>query len=183
MILVIFPFILPFITSRGFDEDINLIVAGDIGDYQTTSESATLSYRFAWVFERWIYMQERMLELLVGLGLYRSPSNAELAKYSFKIGLWSNEWQRTQQLITPDIAYGNLLTRLGLIGIFLYFNVLVYIGRFFYKHRYASTLIFGTFIAFCLEFVVGLSSTTISETSFLTIYYLIFVYILQIDNE
>ena len=79
-------------------------------------------------------------------------------KYKFQFGL-KNEDGNIEQITTPDIAYGMLLTRYGLIGTFFLVRLIYLLMRRLYKYRRKSELSMALFGFLCSQFVAAVSAT------------------------
>ncbi|MBQ8046824.1 MAG: hypothetical protein IJ196_02735 [Prevotella sp.] len=108
-------------TMEGDTEmDLSALVRGSYREVteKGKTEGGTLTYRIAWIYERYKYLQDRPTgEKVFGLGMI-SDSQTEIVRerYDFKVGLENEETGEVVQLGTPDIAYGNMLTHLGFGG-------------------------------------------------------------------
>lgn len=104
-------------------KDIELIIAGDFSQAEYDSRGGlTLLYRFAWIKERFNYLEKRpFVEMLYGLGMITDESKAAKQTYRFRYGLVNKENGTTYQIRTPDIAWGNFLTCYGVLGTVLFF--------------------------------------------------------------
>lgn len=142
-VIVIGVMMLPFIgilsdrfTGDGAS-DFSDIQAGNFKEgYVQGRDQGTLLYRFAWVYERYDYIIHRPLgEQLFGLGLISDSQPWVDKHYNFKIGLSNPENTGAVQLSTPDISYGNIMTRLGFLGGVLYIAFIVSLLSFLVKKR------------------------------------------------
>ena len=112
--------------------------ASGFKDYNM-GEGGTLTYRIAWVYERFDYLIHRPIgEQIFGLGLISDSQPIVNKKYNFMIGLRDESTGETYQLYTPDISYGNLLSRHGFVGSIIYLCMLVNFAIFLYKDRKAN---------------------------------------------
>ena len=94
----------------------------------------TLTYRFAWVYERAEYMLTNgIVESVFGLG-FLPPSEPEVAKrlYNFKIGLVDQN-KIISPTFTPDIGYGNIIAQYGFLGAFFFISLWVRLVKFILK--------------------------------------------------
>lgn len=190
-------FLLPFadfISSRfsggGTDSDIQTILSGKfINDFDSrtgtgySATGGTMSYRFAWVYERAEYLSHRPLsENIFGLGLI-SDSQVRLVNrlYKFNLGLTQENGYRAQ-LITPDISYGNFLTRFGYVGgsLLLMFWVVILVRLF--KNRRQDPVIFSTMLVVFFYFINSLAGSTMSNMTSFALPYLVLSLIYRKDN-
>lgn len=162
-VLVLGVLILPFLNmiSNRFERgntsnDIDALLKGSASAYDKGSDGGTMTYRIAWVLERFNYLKERpMAEQFFGLGLI-TDSSPSSKKYNFNLGIYDTRTGRIGQMGTPDIAYGNLISLWGFGGTIVYLTFVIGLIIFFYKHRkinhYATVaaasllmMIFGSF--------------------------------------
>lgn len=150
------------------NNDIEEIISGKFIERLRTGEmgGGTMSYRFAWVYERAQYLSERPLsENIFGMGMISdSQSNVVLKKYNFILGLINDETGLPAQLYTPDIAYGNLLTQFGYVGGFILLLIWIRLFVILFKGRKYSPLIFCMSLLLFNYIIGSLSGSTISTT-------------------
>lgn len=189
-ILVLMIMILPFIgvistryIKGGTSEDIEQIFDGTFTNFAGAQnrQDATMLYRMAWLYERADYLIQRPIgEKIFGMGLCSDSQKWVNQKYNFQIGIYDENAGKTAQLRTPDIAYGNLLTRLGFGGtiIFLvfHFSLILYLWRRRKMHP-ILTAICAVSITYLIE---SFSGDTISN---IKNYALIFMIICIFDNQ
>lgn len=191
-------FLLPFsdlISARfsaagGSDSDIHAIFDGSfINDFDSrtgtgySATGGTMSYRFAWVYERAEYLSHRPLsENIFGLG-FISESQASLVNrmYKFNLGLIQDNGYRTQ-ISTPDISYGNLLTQFGYVGGSLLLLMWLSIFYKLFKNRKKSPIIFSTMLLVLFYFVNSLAGSTMSNMYSFGFPYLVLSLIYRKDN-
>lgn len=179
-VIVIGVMMLPFIgvLSDRFtgDEasDFSDIQAGNFKEgYVQGRDQGTLLYRFAWVYERYDYIIHRPLgEQLFGLGLISDSQPWVDKHYNFKIGLSNPDGIGAVQLSTPDISYGNIMTRLGFLGGFIYITFIVSLLFFLLKRRKDNVFILVSAASIMLLFINSFSGSLMSETRSFTIYFL-----------
>lgn len=179
-VIVIGVMMLPFIgilsdrfTGDGAS-DFSDIQAGNFKEgYVQGRDQGTLLYRFAWVYERYDYIIHRPLgEQLFGLGLISDSQPWVDKHYNFKIGLSNPENTGAIQLSTPDISYGNIMTRLGFLGGVLYIAFIVSLLSFLVKKRKINDFILVSAASVMLLFINSFSGSLMSETRTLSIYFL-----------
>lgn len=179
-VIVIGVMMLPFIgvlsdrfTGDGAS-DFSDIQAGNFKEgYVQGRDQGTLLYRFAWVYERYDYIIHRPLgEQLFGLGLISDSQPWVNKHYNFKIGLSNPENTGPVQLSTPDISYGNIMTRLGFLGGVLYIVFIVSLLSFLVKKRKINDFILVSAASVMLLFINSFSGSLMSETRTLSIYFL-----------
>lgn len=179
-VIVIGVMMLPFIgvLSDRFtgDEasDFSDIQAGNFKEgYVQGQDQGTLLYRFAWVYERYDYIIHRPLgEQLFGLGLISDSQPWVDKHYNFKIGLPNPDGIGAVQLSTPDISYGNIITRLGFLGGVIYITFIVSLLFFLLKRRKDNVFILVLAASIMLLFINSFSGSLMSETRSFTIYFL-----------
>ena len=179
-VIVIGVMMLPFIgvLSDRFtgDEasDFSDIQAGNFKEgYVQGRDQGTLLYRFAWVYERYDYIIHRPLgEQLFGLGLISDSQPWVDNHYNFKIGLSNPDGIGAVQLSTPDISYGNIMTRLGFLGGVIYITFIVSLLFFLLKRRKDNVFILVSAASIMLLFINSFSGSLMSETRSFTIYFL-----------
>ena len=179
-VIVIGVMMLPFIgvlsdrfTGDGAS-DFSDIQAGNFKEgYVQGRDQGTLLYRFAWVYERYDYIIHRPLgEQLFGLGLISDSQPWVDKHYNFKIGLPNPDGIGAVQLSTPDISYGNIMTRLGFLGGVIYITFIVSLLFFLLKRRKDNVFILVSAASIMLLFINSFSGSLMSETRSFTIYFL-----------
>ena len=154
--------------------DFSDIQAGNFKEgYVQGRDQGTLLYRFAWMYERYDYIIYRPLgEQLFGLGLISDSQPWVDKHYNFKIGLPNPDGIGAVQLSTPDISYGNIMTRLGFLGGVIYITFIVSLLFFLLKRRKDNVFILVSAASIMLLFINSFSGSLMSETRSLTIYFL-----------
>lgn len=179
-VIVIGVMMLPFIgvlsdrfTGDGAS-DFSDIQAGNFKEgYVQGRDQGTLLYRFAWMYERYDYLIHRPLgEQLFGLGLISDSQPWVDKHYNFKIGLSNSDGTGAVQLSSPDISYGNIMTRLGFLGGVIYIALIISLLFFFLKRRKDNVFILVSAASIMLLFINSFSGSLMSETRTLTIYFL-----------
>lgn len=177
--LVLMPFS-ELITSRyeesSTKDDIQAVLNGDFIDKVRNEESTkgTLSFRFAWVYERALYLSERPLsEKIFGLGMI-SDSQKDVVNrmYHFTVGLIDEETGLPVQLGTGDIAYGNMLTQLGYCGGLLLLFIWIRLAILFYKRRRVDSLLLCMSLFVFSRILGSVSGSHISTAAYLVIPFL-----------
>ena len=154
--------------------DFSDIQAGNFKEgYVPGRDQGTLLYRFAWMYERYDYLIHRPLgEQLFGLGLISDSQPWVDKHYNFKIGLSNLDGIGAVQLSTPDISYGNIMTRLGFLGGVIYITFIVSLLFFLLKRRKDNVFILVSAASIMLLFINSFSGSLMSETRSFTIYFL-----------
>lgn len=160
-------------------EDIAVLSSGAYKDFDY-SEGGTMTYRIAWVYERFDYLLERPLgEKIFGLGMISDSQPIVNEMYHFKLGLRNSLTHKPMQMTTPDIAYGNLISRFGFLGTFIYLCMLVHLVYFIYKNRKKNILFIIAAAQSIMLFVDGLAGSTFSNPQTLAMYFVIMSTILN----
>lgn len=167
-------FVLPRFSEGGTQEDLETILSGDFGDTYQSQQDATMTYRLAWCFERFAYLSGRPVgEQFFGMGLCSDSQDWVSQNYDFRIGLTDEETNSIVQLSTPDIAYGNLICRLGFGGSLFYLAFVFSMIAFFWKHRKVNS-IFAFYAAFfILMLPLGFSGSTFSNPQYFCMPFLV----------
>ena len=148
--------------NNSTERDVAALVSGDFSVARSNvSNGMTLMYRAGWVMERVTYLVKNPVELLMGLPLTNDKAFMN-SRYSFKFGLVDDDGN-IEQADTPDIAYGMMLTRYGLIGTFFLFRMIFLLLRRLYKNRHISELSMALFGYLCSQFIAAVSSTNLAE--------------------
>lgn len=140
--LISLPF-LPILTERfggNTSSDINNVVSGNVElqSYEQQNDG-NLTYRISWVVERILYLSNRPIqEQFFGLGLLSDSSPLSTKMYQFIVNIVFYGSDMTQQLRSPDIAYGTMIAYYGFGGMIIYFYFLSQLFKEFYKSRYQS---------------------------------------------
>ena len=178
MIGIAFPFLSELLESRGANSDIAEIFRGGIVVRQEGYGDSTMSYRFGWVLERFLHMKNDIVKLLFGLGWYPDNNNTP---YNFILGLKDINGNKVQ-LTTPDIAYGNLLSKMGLIGSIAYLSIVTYLIKFFYKNKSIGAIALSAFIVMGAAIVEGLTCSSLSDPNWLVFFLFLFHYVNKKSN-
>lgn len=162
--------------ERNSGGDFELIEKGEYRNYQTgyKSESTTLLYRVAWVYERASYLaKQNIAEQCFGLGLISDQDPDALRMYPFQVRGYGGEFD-FQILYSYDIGWGNLVTRFGILGSISLLSIWIYLGLFFWKRR-NNELMFASFLYWLFFMVQTISGQGFSETRNLIPFYVLYV--------
>ena len=177
--ILIIPFI-GMISSRfeggGTSEDLSALSSGAaFRNYDMQGgEGGTLTYRIAWVYERFDYLIDRPIgEQIFGLGLISDSQPIVSKKYNFRTGLTNEGTGLPYQLATPDIAYGNLISRLGFGGTIIYLLLTIMMANFFYRNRKQNPFTIVCAAMIIMLFVGSISGSALSEPKNFVMYFLI----------
>lgn len=163
--------------------DLQQILRGDFGKSYESS-NATMTYRFAWVYERGYYMIHRSLcEQIFGLGLISESQKRTHQLYHFNIGLYNGETGHINQLSTPDIAYGNLLVNLGFAGLFIYIAFFVHLIVFFFKNRKIHPIYTVCSAATIIMLISSFSGSAFSQPQTFSLYFIFIPIYLSIKKK
>lgn len=136
-------------------EDLKSVFSGKFKENLDTGKGfeGSLSYRFAWVYERMNYLSNRPLtENLFGLGIISESQVKTIQKwYNFRVGIQDNVTGYTQQLGTPDIIYGSFLTSFGYLGgaLCLLFWVLLCKCLYLNNNKHPFIFSYSIYLMFC----------------------------------
>lgn len=186
-IAVIGLLLLPFggIISNRFEDgntgaDISNTIKGGASNYN--SGDGTMVYRLAWIYERYDYLKDRPLgEQIFGMGMISGSQPIVYKMYNFKLGL-INEDGEIDQLGTPDTSYGNLLTKMGFGGEFIYLAFCVSLAMFFYKKRKTIPILTICAVELIVAFINAISSSGLSEPRNFAFYFLCLAILYQSDK-
>ena len=181
-LIAITPF-MPLLMER-FESD-DKSTGGDLqaiidGDFMNVNGqfAGSMTFRFALVYERMAYLADRSVgEQIFGMGLL-SDQQKELVRrmYHFNIGLKDRETGEVVQLSTPDIAYGNLICRLGFVGMAIYLVIWGIMLVQAYKNRKVDIIVFCLFL-YLFNYIFGsFSGATISYTENIVLPMMLIVY-------
>lgn len=164
----------------GTQNDLKQIMKGEFGENYQNSSNATMTYRFAWIYERAKYLSERPIgEKIFGLGLISDSQKQVYKMYHFKIGLFDNKVNQITQLSTPDSSYGNLIANLGFAGTFIYLLFAISLTTFFFVNKDIHPLFIVCSAYSIVLFVISFSGNLLSQTktfSFLFLFIPIYIY-------
>lgn len=180
--ILFIPF-LDMVSSRfekgGTEEDLSVLSSGAFQDYDS-GDGGTMTYRIAWVYERFDYLLDRPLgEQIFGLGLISDSQPIVNKMYDFSIGLIDEETSLPTQLGTPDIAYGNILTKLGFVGGGIYLCLMINMLAFLYKNRRINSLTIVGAAMMIMLFIGSISGSAMSAPKNLSFYFIIIATILR----
>lgn len=138
--------------ERSTSSELMSLTRGDfVRVVDANGEGSTMSFRLAWCLERMHYLSDRpLLENVFGLSLLSDQQKRVQQMYHFRIGNINSEARGITQLSTPDIAYGNMLTKLGYCGSIIFLAIWVSIIRFLYNRRNRDPFILTGFVYVCL---------------------------------
>lgn len=166
----------------GTNNDISTITKGGFKNY-SSNEGGTMTFRIAWVYERFDYLMSRPLgEKIFGLGLISDSQPVVNKMYNFHIGLIDEKTGFPVQLSTADIAYGNLLTQMGFLGSTIYLIFIISLTILFYKNRKTNPLTLITAAQLIIIFIGSLSGNELSDPKSLTFYFIILGTIIRKDK-
>lgn len=152
-------------TSTDFEN----LKAGDYKEWRAGT-SGTMTYRIAWLYERWDYMEARPLsEKFFGLGFIGEGERQIQKMYNFYVGLKNNRGEITQ-LATPDIMYGDVLTHLGIGGGLLYFWGIYIIILYLWKNRNKKSWVRVAFVTLFISILESFSGSLLAYPKNLSIY-------------
>ena len=159
------------IFTGGIEQTVQTGNARDVG---------TLTYRLAWIYERAQYLSNRPLsENIYGLGLISDSQVLTVhSRYAFMLGL-TDEDDNIAQLFTPDISYGNLLSKYGYVGGMLFLMIWIHMLLYLFKYRNDDDLAFVGFLLLVNCFLLGFSGTTISDQGYMIFPLMVYILVAQ----
>ena len=189
-VIIIGIFFIPFygLVSERFEEggtsdDISVLLDKGYKNYDN-GDGGTMTFRLAWVYERFDYLLGRPIgEQIFGLGLISDGQPIVNRMYNFRVGLIDENTGFPVQLVTADIAYGNLLTKLGFLGSIIYLTFLVSLTIYFYKNRKLNSLVMICTASLIILFVGSLSGSALSSPQNLAIYFVVLKTIILRKND
>lgn len=146
--------------------------------------SGTMTFRFAWIYERMEYLSHRPVsENIFGLGLI-SDSQYETvrSRYNFNMGLHNSEGHKIQ-LYTPDSAWGNLVSSFGYMGGALILLLWFHLIKLFYKKRKYSPYIYACFFSIIALLLNSFSGEGCSRTATFAIYFCVLAIIPYLNKK
>ena len=156
------------------NEDLQALREGEFQRNYSSDKGGTMTYRFAWCYERFNYLMSRPRgEQIFGLGLISDSQPIVKRMYHFKIGLHDKVTKDTVQMVTPDISYGNLISRLGIVGGIIYLIFLVYMAVFLFKNRKLNVLTAVCTAQIIMLFIDSFSGSLLSEPMNLAIFFIV----------
>lgn len=167
--IIALPF-LPILLERfGGDtaSDISNILNGmiELKSYEQQNDG-NFTYRISWVLERILYLIDRPFgEQFFGLGLISDSSPISTQMYQFIVNIKFYGSGMTQQLKSPDIAYGTMLAYYGIGGIIIYLHFLWQIFKEFYKNRHESPYYVTAAVWILFIFIISIFSDDLSSPS------------------
>ena len=171
--------------KRDSSLDVEMISKGEYKNYTTghKAETTTMTYRFAWVYERWEYIKQRpLIEQLFGLGFISEEDPEALKRYRFRVIDYGAESDTFQLIYSADIAFGNLITRWGLLGSLILFSVWFHLLAFFWKNR-KNNLAYAALAFWLYTFMGNFSSRAMSETNTMINFFAIYAYLNLLNNK
>lgn len=99
---------------------------------------ATFTFRLMHFYERLDRALEKPVTALFGLGYMADGSNYSNANFDFFIGLEDEETGDIYQFDTSDIAWSEMIVRLGFVGIIIYMLYYISMMLFFLKDKTAE---------------------------------------------
>ena len=156
----------------GTDEDLEEILNNGYVNFER-SGSATMTYRIAWVYERFAYLKDRPLgEQIFGMGLISESQPVVSKMYRFNVGNIVEETGLPNQLYTPDISYGPIITRLGFVGGIIYIGFSIALVVFICRNRKVNSLATVCAAMGIMLFIASFAGNTLAETKNFAMYFL-----------
>lgn len=158
----------------GTKDDIQSLLKGNAMYYENSGDGGTMTYRIAWVLERSLYLAERPVgEMIFGLGLITDSYPKVYQMYRFRLGIVNRETDEVYQMSTPDISYGNLISKWGFGGTIIYLLFVIYMIAYLFRHRKDNP--FATVAAASIAMLLfsSISNSSLSEPNNFVIYYIV----------
>jgi hypothetical protein len=168
-----------FFKTQATSNDLGMIINSE---YKNTESfgNATLAYRMGWIYERLAYLSKRPIsEPLFGLGFVNDAEPISRKMYKFDLGLLNRDTGIRTQLETPDIAWGNLLTRYGLIGIILCIIIFITLIKHFYKFRKIDPLFHAGLLYIIVELIGSISSSNLGYPKNYAFFFLVYILMIK----
>ena len=166
-----------FSEDAGTEGDITALLHGRFIDYANTGFApegvGTLTYRFAWVYERVEYMVSKgIIEAVFGLG-FLPPSEPDVAKrlYDFKVGAVDDSGI-ISPTVTPDIGYGNIIAQYGFVGAFIFISLWIRLVKIHSRKKYNHPIVFCMYLYLLTLFGLTIAGQGISLQGMLILPYL-----------
>lgn len=135
------------------------------------------TYRISWVVERMQYLIDRPIEeQFFGLGLLSDSSPLSLKMYRFIVNIKFYTSGMTQQLRSPDIAYGTMLAYYGFGGMVIYFCFIVSLFKEFFKIRHTSPYYMAMAVWILSVFLTSIFSDDLTTLSTFALCFVILGY-------
>lgn len=152
--------------------DIESIFSGGYASYQA-GEGGNMAYRLAWIYERTEYLSTRPIgEKIFGLGLISDSQPLVNKMYNFVLGLPDPQTDLPTQLSTPDISYGNMITKLGYVGTFIYLAFVIAMAVFLFRNRKAGNMATVCAAELVFVFLLSMAGTALSEPKLFAVYFI-----------
>jgi hypothetical protein len=164
VVLCLLPFVNILLTrfEKNTQSDVNQIIIGDFAEYVEVGtdmemvENATMLFRIAHFYERFMYVIEDKRYIVFGAG-YMSEDSALADALDFNIGLMDYE-SRVLQVDSPDISWSSLVLRFGIVGTLVYLCFFTALIVFCWKKR-KWKLGMCSFLYLMLVFFTSISSS------------------------
>lgn len=173
--------------EKSTESEIKSILSGGIQEtveIGNTKDVGTLTYRFAWIYERATYLATRPFsENLMGLGLISDSQSITVhQRYAFLLGLPDQDGEIIQ-MTTPDISYGNLLSRYGYLGSIIYLSIWIHLLIFFIHHRKDNEYSFLGLLIVLEMLLLSFSGASTSEQGNLVFPFMIYLLVHHNNQE
>ena len=176
LFIVLLPFssiIIDRFSESETSSDMETVITGDFANGYSNGQ--TLAFRLAWCYERIDYLTNRPIgEQLFGLGLCSESQPWVKRNYNFHIAIPDESTGERTQLLTNDIAYGNMITRLGFGGSIVYILYILALTNYFWRRRHINVF-YSFFCSFLLcSFALSITGNMLSEAKTFVIMFLFF---------
>lgn len=164
-------------------EDLQSLLQGNAISYEYSQDGGTMTYRIALLYERIMYLSDRPIgEKIFGLGLITDSYPKVFKMYNFHIGLYDPQTGRIAQMVSPDIAYANLICHWGFIGTIFYLIFAIALTTFLLRHRKDNPYLTVAAASSLMLFINSISGSRLSDPSCFIMYFLIISTIMPHKN-
>lgn len=180
--------LLGFLVNRfnqaGTSSDFQMLFNGNLKNFDMVENSdATMTYRIAWCVERISYLINKGFgSVLFGVGFIGDMDPKVHKLFNFYLGLQDYETGLISQIKTPDIAFGNIIARLGFLGGWIWMLIWIRLTKIFYNLR-ENKLIFCFYIYIVGSLIGSISGVGISDTIKFFVFFLILSLIINNDEK
>lgn len=155
--------------------DIENVLSGGFMDYKY-GNGGTMTFRFAYVYERAEYLLSRPLpEQIFGFGMVSDSNPWVREHYRFSIGNYiMDDSGRNDAMGNADIAYGMMIPNLGFVGTAILLCVYIYMTVSSFRKRKTNTSSLA-FFAFCIYlWINSFAGSDIAYMNSLAIYLMMY---------
>lgn len=157
----------------------NVLSGGFINDY-SRGAGGTMTFRFAYAYERAEYLAHRPLgEQIFGFGMVSDSNPWVRNHYQFSVGNYiMDDSGRNDAMGNADIAYGMMIPSLGFLGTIILLSLYVYITRKSFRYRKRELFGLAFFISCISMWITSFAGSNMAYMSSLAISLLWFIIML-----